>query len=82
MSIGRDVAVFMNIESPDYSDEEKAYSIWKVVEMPTHNGISKRCFLEVIWWLLRQAFDVPEGARGPYHMRGGRGIPTDEGDRR
>lgn len=71
MSIGRDVAVFMNIESPDYSDEEKGGAILQVVEMPTHNGIPKRCFLEVIWWLLRRAFDVPKEAKGPYHRKEG-----------
>lgn len=69
MSTGKAVAIFMNIESPDYSDEEKGGAILQVVEMPTHNGIPKRCFLEVIWWLLRQAYGVPPEAKGPYHMR-------------
>lgn len=69
MNMGEAVAIFMNIESPDHSDEEKGQAILQVVEMPTHNGIPKRCFLEVIWWLLRQAFDVPKEAKGPFHTK-------------
>ena len=65
MNIGRAVAIFINIESADFSDEEKGQAILQVVQMPTHNGIKKSFFLDVIWWLLRQAFDVPEGTAGP-----------------
>lgn len=69
MNIGRAVAIFINIESADFSDEEKSQAILQVVQMPTHNGIKKDCFIDVIWWLLRQVFDVPDGTPGPWRER-------------
>lgn len=60
MKIGRAVAVFMNIESSDYTAEEKGEAIMQVCKMPTHNGIGKDCMLKVIWWLLTLLFDLPE----------------------
>lgn len=50
----------MNIESSDYTAEEKGEAIMQVCKMPTHNGIGKDCMLKVIWWLLTLLFDLPE----------------------
>lgn len=62
MKNGKAVAVFMNIESGDYTTEEKGEAIMQVCKMPTHNGISKDYMLKVIWWLLTLAFDLPEAS--------------------
>ena len=60
MKIGKAVGIFTNIESGDYTVEEKGEAIMQVCKMPTHNGIGKDYMLKVIWWLLTLAFDLPE----------------------
>ncbi len=60
MKIGKAVGIFTNIESSDYTIEEKGEAIMQVCKMPTHNGIGKDYMLKVIWWLLTLAFDLPE----------------------
>ena len=59
MNIGKAVAIFSNIDSSDYTIEEKGTAIMKVAQMPTHNGITKTAMLKVIWWLLNMCFDLP-----------------------
>ena len=58
-------AIFADIESQEYTTEEKGQAILQVCGAATHNSITKGMMLRVIWWLLKLAFDVPEGARGP-----------------
>ena len=70
MNIGKATGIFMNIETDKYTVIEKGQAILQVIQMPTHNGIAKRYFLEVIWWLMQRVFDIPEGTKGPYHMKG------------
>lgn len=65
MNIVKAVAIFANIESDKYTDEEKGTAIMEVAQMPTHNGITKTAMLKVIWWLLNLAFDLPEGTETP-----------------
>lgn len=60
MKIGTACAIFLQINSEKYTDEEKGTAILEVLKMPTHNGISKSDMLEVIGYLLNLAFDVPE----------------------
>lgn len=59
MKIGKACAIFLQIESDKYTEEEKGQAIFQVVQMPTHNGINKDAMLKVIGWLLRLAYDVP-----------------------
>ena len=65
MNIGKAIAIFVNIDSDQYSLEEKGTAIMQVTQMPTHNGITKTAMLKVIWWLLNLAFDLPEGIEPP-----------------
>jgi hypothetical protein len=58
MNIGKACAIFEQIESEKYSDEEKAASVLMVLAMPTHNGVTKDAMLRVIRWLFPMAFDV------------------------
>lgn len=51
IGIGQALAIFSDIENPGFSEEIKALAIYKVLEMPTHNGVTKDKMLEVIRWL-------------------------------
>ena len=59
MKIGKACAIFLQIDSDEYTMEEKGEAIFRVAQMPTHNGINKDAMLKVIDWLLRLAYDVP-----------------------
>ena len=60
MNIGTACAIFLQINSEKYTVEEKGAAILRVLEMPTHNGITKSAMLEVIKFLLYLAFDVKQ----------------------
>lgn len=64
MKIGKACAIFLQIGSEKYTDEEKGTAIFEVLKMPTHNGIPKSAMLEVIGYLMNLAFDVSEGSEG------------------
>lgn len=65
MNIGKAWAIFADINSEEYTTEEKGQAIMQVCGAATHNSITKAMMLRVIWWLLNLAFDVPAGTRGP-----------------
>lgn len=60
MQIGMAIAIFRNIKVADVSETVKAESIKRVLEMPTHNSITKDEILNVVEWLLNQAFEFEE----------------------
>lgn len=60
MNIGKAVAIFENIDSQEFSDKEKAEAIWLVLNMPTHNSITKDYILKAFKWLFLQFYDVEE----------------------
>ena len=65
MKIGKACAVFMQIESDQYTDDEKATAIYHVIKMPTHIGVTKDAMLAVIKWLFDKLWDVEgEGENG------------------
>ena len=64
MNIANACWIFTNIDSEEYTPEEKGLAVMQVCRMATHNSITKDMMLRVIWWLLNLAFDVPEGERG------------------
>lgn len=45
MNIGKACAIFEQIESGRYTDEEKLLAIREAIEMPTHNGVTKNTIL-------------------------------------
>jgi len=63
MNIGKAVGIFNHIDSQEYNAQEKGEAILEVLDMPTHNGITKKAMLKVIRWLLYQAFDVREAVQ-------------------
>ena len=65
MNIGKATAIFLQIASKEYTDNEKGQAIMQVVQMPTHNSIKKDAMICVIWYLLNFCFELPEDAAPP-----------------
>ena len=64
MKIGQALSIFMDIESNEHTVQEKGEAIYKVMRMPTHNGVTKDMMLKVIRWLFNIIFDAPKGGDG------------------
>jgi len=62
MKLGTATAIFLNIDTDKYTDNEKVLAIHQVLRMSTHNGISKAAMLKVIDYLIHLSFDVTEEA--------------------
>ncbi len=60
MNIGKACAIFNQIDNSDYTVEEKGEAILRVLQMPTHMGITKTTMMKVILWLLDLAFEIPK----------------------
>ena len=60
MRIGKACAIFLEIDSDQYTPEEKGEAIYEVLKMPTHMGITKGAMLKAIRYLLELAYDLPE----------------------
>ena len=61
MKIGQALSIFMDIDSNEHTVQEKGEAIYKVLHMPTHNGVTKDMMLKVIWWLFRLIFEPKDG---------------------
>lgn len=57
MNVGKACAIFEQIKSERYTDEEKLLAIHEVIEMPTHNGITKDTILNALKWLRNYAIE-------------------------
>ena len=60
MNIGKAQAVFEQIKNDKYSEDEMLLAIWLVLDMPTHNGITKDTILEAFRWLFDYAVEVDD----------------------
>jgi hypothetical protein len=58
MNIGKACAIFMQIESDKYTEEEKGIAIDVVLKMPTHMGITKDMMLKVTKYLFDKIYEV------------------------
>lgn len=58
--IGLALRIFTDIDSPAYTEREKAWAVWVVMGMSTHNGIKKDEMLEVIRWLWNQHYEIED----------------------
>lgn len=67
INVGKANAVFEQIESDKYSEDEKLRSILVVLDMPTHNGIKKDTIAEST----SLAFRICDRSRRQIKKRGG-----------
>lgn len=65
MNIGKAYAIIKQIDSDQYTDDEKGTAIMQIAQMPTHNGVTKKDLLKIVWYLLSFIFDLPEGTKKP-----------------
>ena len=61
MKIGKAVAIFWNIDSKEYTDDEKLTAIYLVLGMETHNGTTKEKILKAFRWLFNHTVIIEEG---------------------
>lgn len=57
MTIIKAISIFTDINNTKYTEREKARAIRKVMQMPTHNSITKDSMLEVIRWQWDRLYD-------------------------
>ena len=58
MKIHEAILIFDNIESDDFTNNEKIVAIRKVLDMPTKNSITKDEICNAFLWLWNQFYDV------------------------
>ncbi len=57
MNIGKACAIFDQINSDKYTEQEKLNAIKQVIEMPTHNGVTKDTILNAFRWFFDWAVE-------------------------
>lgn len=57
MNIGKACAIFEQIQKEKYSDNEKLWAIKEVLDMPTHNGITKNTILNAFKWFFNYTIE-------------------------
>ena len=63
MNIKKAILIFEDVDNPAFSEMEKTEAIAEVLDLPTHNSISKASILKAFRWLLEAVtteFDVEE----------------------
>ena len=58
MKIGQAYKILDSIDSDEYTVEEKALAIRMVLDMETHNGVSKTVLLRVLNWLWNEHYEL------------------------
>ena len=58
--LGRARAIFDNIDNATETVEEKGLAIRMVLDMETHNSVTKASLLKVLDWLWNQHFELRE----------------------
>ena len=56
MNIGKATAIFNDINRPGTTDIERGEAIKAMVEMETHNGVTKEAMIQVIKYLWNMVF--------------------------
>lgn len=63
MSLGRARAIFDDINRPGLTDIERGEAIKVVMEMETHNSVTKAAMLEVIRYLWNMIFQMEDDGK-------------------
>jgi len=58
MNIGKACAICNDINHCGLSDDEKGLAIYTMMNMETHNSITKKTLLDIIKYLFQLCFDV------------------------
>ena len=61
MKIGQAYKILDNIDSDEYTAEEKGVAIRIILDMATHNGVSKVVLLKALNWLWNEHFEIIGG---------------------
>lgn len=57
MNIGKACAIFERIDNEKYTEQEKLNAVKLVIEMPTHNGVTKDKILNAFRWFFNWAVE-------------------------
>ena len=57
MKIQKALLIFDNIESEDFTEEEKAIAIKMVLAMPTKNSVTKDTICKAFLWMWNQFYE-------------------------
>lgn len=58
MNIGTAIKIFNNIFDDVYTVEEKGLAIRKIIDMATHNSVTKCQMLKAMNWMWEQIFEI------------------------
>ena len=60
MNLGKANAIFRQLEDDRFTEEEKLEAIMLVLDMPTHNGITKDAILDAFRWFFDYCIEEVE----------------------
>lgn len=60
MNLGKACAIFKQIDSERFTEQEKLFAIQQVLEMPTHNSFTKAETLTAFKWLYNYTVEIEE----------------------
>lgn len=58
MKFGQAYKILDNIDSDEYTVDEKALAIKKILDMATHNGVTKAVLLRALNWLWNEHYEL------------------------
>ncbi len=58
MKIGQAYKILDNINSDEYTADEKALAIRMILDMATHNGVTKTVLLRALSWLWNEHYEL------------------------
>ena len=61
MNIGTARAIFENLEECQRPIEEKGLAIRTILDMETHNSVTKEQLLKAMGWMWNQMFELVDG---------------------
>lgn len=58
MRFGQAYKILDNIDSDEYTVEEKVLAIRTILDMETHNGVTKKVLLKALDWLWNEHYEL------------------------
>lgn len=58
MTFGQAYKILDNIDSDEYTVDEKAMAIKVILDMETHNGVTKAVLLKAMNWLWNEHYEL------------------------